>query len=192
STLKDSEKLKNPKKRPVKEAFIIITSFLNLHDHFSSPSYKSKDNSFDAKHCSSKPNSYDKLDLGIYEDVDENSFITKNRERLRNIKSNSHNEFEKDRNYSNLLQTDTEINAEGHNDDEQMSASDYEKFYQKYQYENFKKMAAEYWNCYPDNENYLNEGVFMEGELAEIQKFQVKPLLTLPKELLTYFNSFCL
>ncbi|CAI2193952.1 4756_t:CDS:2, partial [Funneliformis geosporum] len=42
------------------------------------------------------------------------------------------------------------------------------------------------------DENYLNEGVFMEGEFAEIQKFQAKSLPTVSKELLTYLNNFCL
>jgi len=43
----------------------------------------------------------------------------------------------------------------------------------------------------PDDINFLNEGVFTEDELAEIRSFHAKSLPTVPKELLSYLNSFC-
>ncbi|CAB4407224.1 unnamed protein product [Rhizophagus irregularis] len=121
--------------------------------------------------------------------------------------SNGHDESD------DLSQTDAEINAESL-DDDGMSASDYEKFREKYSsmetskkwrlstgtvvedklYDFGLRCAREHLShsfiLDPDDENYLNEGVFTKGELAEIRKFQAKPLPTMSKELATYLNTF--
>ena len=48
------------------------------------------------------------------------------------LKSNGHDESEKDINCSDFSQTNGEINSEGLDDNGQMSALDYEKFRQKF------------------------------------------------------------
>ncbi|RUP43198.1 hypothetical protein BC936DRAFT_137490, partial [Jimgerdemannia flammicorona] len=42
----------------------------------------------------------------------------------------------------------------------------------------------------PDDENYLNEGVFTQHELEEIRDFQKKVLPPVPRDLLLYLDSF--
>ncbi|GET03382.1 C2H2-type zinc finger transcription factor [Rhizophagus clarus] len=127
--------------------------------------------------------------------------------------SNGH-ESEQDINCFDSPQIDAESNAEGPDDDGQMSASDYEKFRQKYNnmetskkwllstgtvvedklYDFGLKCTREHLShsfiLDPDDENYLNEGIFTKDELVEIRSFQAKSLPTIPKELLTYLNSF--
>ncbi|CAG8793502.1 17518_t:CDS:10, partial [Cetraspora pellucida] len=216
SALEDLKKLENPKKRPADEAFTIITPPPNLRDCSPPPSYKSGDNSFTTEASTeaspSSSNSYDESDTGIYEDVDENPFITKNGEESRNNKFNDHDKSKKDIYCSGLTQTDVEI--EGLDDDGQMSASDYEPFRQKYNsMETSKKWLlstgitvedklfdfglkctrehlSHSFILDPDDENYLKEGIFTESELAEIRNFQTKPFPIMSKELLTYLNSF--
>ena len=43
---------------------------------------------------------------------------------------------------------------------------------------------------YPNDKIYVNEEVFTESELDEIQKYKLKQMPQMPQDLLTYLNSF--
>ncbi|CAH1767987.1 9770_t:CDS:2, partial [Entrophospora sp. SA101] len=131
--------------------------------------------------------------------------------------TNVHDEPELDINCPSSPQTGAESNCEdlvNDDDGQQMLAPDYEKFRQTYnRMETSKKWVLSTGtvvedNLYdfglkctqehlshsfildPDDKNYLNNGVFTESELAEVRNFREKQLPTMPKELLTYLNSF--